>query len=77
MMEIETPKIEVEESEDRSYAKIVVEPLEKEFGLTLGNALRGRFYRRFPALLRKALNSLAVLNTSFLQFPELRKTLQK
>ena len=39
MMEIETPKIEVEESEDRSYAKIVVEPLEKEFGLTLWRIL--------------------------------------
>ena len=29
MMEIEMPKISVEENEDRSYAKIVVEPLEK------------------------------------------------
>ena len=32
MMEIETPKIEVTESEDRCYAKIVAEPLEKGFG---------------------------------------------
>ena len=40
MMEIEMPRIEVEESEDKSYAKIVLEPLEKGFGLTLGNALR-------------------------------------
>ncbi len=40
MMEIEMPKIAVEENEDKSYAKIVVEPLEKGFGLTLGNALR-------------------------------------
>ena len=40
MMEIETPKIEVTENEDRCYAKIVAEPLEKGFGLTLGNALR-------------------------------------
>ena len=40
MMEIEMPKIAVEESEDKSYAKVVVEPLEKGFGLTLGNALR-------------------------------------
>ena len=34
------PKIAVEENEEKSYAKIVVEPLEKGFGLTLGNALR-------------------------------------
>lgn len=40
MMEIEMPKIDVEENEERSYAKITVEPLEKGFGLTIGNALR-------------------------------------
>ena len=40
MMEIEMPKISVEESEDRSYVKIVVEPLEKGFGITVGNCLR-------------------------------------
>ena len=40
MIEIDMPKIEVEESEDKSYAKIVVEPLEKGFGLTIGNCLR-------------------------------------
>lgn len=40
MMEIEMPKIAVEENDEKSYAKIVVEPLEKGFGLTIGNALR-------------------------------------
>lgn len=40
MIEINMPKIEVEENEDRSYAKIVLEPLEKGFGLTIGNCLR-------------------------------------
>ncbi len=40
MMEIEMPKIDVEENAERSYAKITVEPLEKGFGLTLGNCLR-------------------------------------
>lgn len=44
MIEMDMPKIEVVE-EDRngypkSYAKIVVEPLEKGFGLTIGNCLR-------------------------------------
>ncbi|MDE6001246.1 MAG: DNA-directed RNA polymerase subunit alpha, partial [Clostridia bacterium] len=40
MIEMDMPKIEVEESEDQSYAKVVVEPLEKGFGLTIGNCLR-------------------------------------
>ena len=57
MMEIEMPKIAVEENEDRSYAKIVVEPLEKGFGLTLGNALR--------RILLSALPGAAIQNIKF------------
>ena len=48
MMEIDMPKIEVEESEDRSYAKVVVSPLEKSFGLTLGNCLRRTLLSALP-----------------------------
>ncbi len=51
------PKIAVEENEDRSYAKIVVEPLEKGFGLTLGNALR--------RILLSALPGVAIQNIKF------------
>ena len=40
MIEMDMPRIEVEESDDQSYAKVVVEPLEKGFGLTIGNCLR-------------------------------------
>lgn len=40
MIEMDMPRIEAEESEDQSYAKIIVEPLEKGFGLTIGNCLR-------------------------------------
>ena len=40
MIEMDMPRIEVEENEAKSYAKIVVEPLEKGFGLTIGNCLR-------------------------------------
>lgn len=41
MIEIEKPKIEVvETSEDSTYGKIVVEPLERGYGTTLGNSLR-------------------------------------
>lgn len=57
MMEIEMPKIAVEENEDKSYAKIVVEPLEKGFGLTIGNALR--------RILLSALPGAAIQNIKF------------
>ena len=40
MMEIKKPKITFEENESKSYAKFVVEPLERGFGTTLGNSLR-------------------------------------
>jgi DNA-directed RNA polymerase subunit alpha len=41
MIEIEKPKIEtVEISEDRTYGKFVVEPLERGYGTSLGNSLR-------------------------------------
>ncbi|SDC50368.1 DNA-directed RNA polymerase subunit alpha [Shouchella lonarensis] len=41
MIEIEKPNIEtVEVSEDATYGKFVVEPLERGYGTTLGNSLR-------------------------------------
>ncbi|GEN34814.1 MULTISPECIES: DNA-directed RNA polymerase subunit alpha [Aneurinibacillus] len=41
MIEIEKPKIEVvEASNDSTYGKFVVEPLERGYGTTLGNSLR-------------------------------------
>lgn len=40
MMEIEKPEITLEESADFRYGKFVVEPLERGYGITLGNALR-------------------------------------
>lgn len=41
MIEIQKPTIEcVEIAEDKSYGKLVVEPLERGFGTTLGNSLR-------------------------------------
>ena len=40
-MEMEKPKIEcVASSEDNTYGKFVVEPLERGYGITLGNSLR-------------------------------------
>lgn len=41
MIDIEKPAIEcLEKSEDTSYGKFVVEPLERGYGITLGNSLR-------------------------------------
>lgn len=41
MFEFEKPKIEiVETSDDNKYGKFVVEPLERGYGITLGNSLR-------------------------------------
>ena len=37
---IKPAKLDVQLSEDKSFAKIVAEPLEKGYGLTLGNSLR-------------------------------------
>ena len=41
MLGIVKPKLEIEKpSSDGSYAKFVVEPLERGMGITLGNSLR-------------------------------------
>ena len=40
MVEIEKPRIDCEDNGDASYGKYVVEPLERGYGITLGNALR-------------------------------------
>ena len=37
---IKPSKIDIQASEDKKFAKITVEPLERGFALTLGNALR-------------------------------------
>jgi len=37
---IKPGKIDIQLSDDKSYAKIIAEPLEKGYGLTLGNSLR-------------------------------------
>ena len=40
MLEIEKPIIEcIESNEDGTYGKYVVEPLERGYGITLGNAM--------------------------------------
>ena len=41
MLDFEKPNIEIAEiSEDKTYGRFVVEPLERGYGITLGNSLR-------------------------------------
>lgn len=50
MIEIEKPRIESEESEDFSYGKFTVEPLERGYGITLGNSLRRILLSSLPGV---------------------------
>ena len=73
MMEIETPKIEVEESEDRCYAKIVADPLEKGFGLTLGNALRRTLLSSLPGAAAQGIKFAAGVKHEFSTVPGVKE----
>ncbi len=58
MLEIEKPKIElVEATEDGIYGKFVIEPLERGYGITLGNALRRILLSSLPGA---AANSIKI-----------------
>ena len=48
MMEIEKPKISLEELDGGAHAIITVEPLEKGFGITIGNMLRRTLLSSLP-----------------------------
>lgn len=50
MIEIKKPQIITEESDDTSYAKITIEPLDKGLGITLGNALRRMLLSALPGV---------------------------
>ncbi len=51
MIEIEKPKIElVEQSENNTYGKFTVEPLERGYGTTLGNSLRRILLSSLPGV---------------------------
>ena len=68
---IKPAKLDVQLNDDKSYAKIIAEPLEKGYGLTLGNSLR-----------RILLSSIQVLSTDhrfekWSLFPAERKKLIK
>jgi DNA-directed RNA polymerase subunit alpha len=51
LIEIEKPKIEIVEiSQDNRYGKFVLEPLERGFGITMGNSLRRVLLSSLPGV---------------------------
>lgn len=50
MIEIEKPKLTCEETENGCFAKFVVEPLEKGYGITIGNCLRRTLLSAMPGI---------------------------
>lgn len=70
MIEIEKPKIETEElSNDGTYGKFVVEPLERGFGTTLGNSLRRVLLSSLPGVAVTSIKIDGVLH-EFSTIPE-------
>lgn len=62
MMEINKPTITCEESSNSHYAKFVVEPLERGYGITLGNALRRTLLSALPGAAPIAIKIAGVLH---------------
>lgn len=63
MIEIEKPRIEILElSEDNSYGKFVVEPLERGYGTTLGNSLRRVLLSSLPGAAVSSIKVQGVLH---------------
>lgn len=63
MIEIEKPKIEcVDVREDNTYGKFVVEPLERGYGITLGNSLRRILLSSLPGVAVKTIKIDGVLH---------------
>lgn len=60
MLEIERPNVEiVDRKEDNTYGKFVLEPLERGYGVTLGNSLRRILLSSLPGA---AISSIRVQN---------------
>ncbi len=63
MIEIEKPRIEILElSDDGSYGKFVVEPLERGYGTTLGNSLRRVLLSSLPGAAVSSIKIQGVLH---------------
>lgn len=61
MLAIEKPKIQIVElSEDEKFGRFVVEPLERGYGTTLGNALRRMLISSLPGAAARAIDITGV-----------------
>ena len=73
MLEIEKPIIEcIESNEDGTYGKYVVEPLERGYGITLGNAMRRILLSSLPGVATTSVKIDTVLQL----YKALKKMLQ-
>ncbi|WP_407313232.1 DNA-directed RNA polymerase subunit alpha [Desulfosporosinus sp. SB140] len=65
MLEMEKPRIEcIERSENGSYAKFIVEPLERGYGITIGNSLKRILLSSLPGLAVTSIKIKGVPNGS-------------
>ncbi len=63
MIEFEKPKIEVEQiSDDGTYGKFIVEPLERGYATTLGNSLRRILLSSLPGVAVRSIKIQGVLH---------------
>ena len=74
MMEIEKPRITCEETDNGCFARFVVEPLDRGFGITLGNCMRRVLLSALPGAAPIGIK-LTEFNMNFLQFQVLQKML--
>jgi DNA-directed RNA polymerase subunit alpha len=66
MLQIEKPRIEcIEHSEDNRYAKFIVEPLERGYGITLGNSLKRILLSSLPGSAVTSVKIEGVLGESY------------
>ena len=73
MFEFEKPRIEIAEiSDDNKYGKFVVEPLERGYGITLGNSLRRIMLSSLPgtAVSQVNIKDLCIKNNSTTNEPK-------
>lgn len=63
MIEIEKPRIEcVEVNSDNNYGRFVIEPLERGYGITLGNSLRRILLSSLPGMAVKSIKIDGVMH---------------
>ena len=62
MLEIEKPRIEAAEGGEENYGRFVIEPLERGYGITLGNSLRRILLSSLPGAAVTAIRIDGVLH---------------